>query len=322
MKKLFLFFSIAVTSAVFAQDAVINPAEVKRIESMLASDDMRGRRTGTPDIDRAAAFIADEFKKAGLQPLAGKSFLQEFTMVRPKLTSLKYEVGTGEIDPKNIILITSQPELKVDEKSAYEIQTIAATDNFSQKAQAAVRSNKNLIVFIDTAHAASFPRLMNLKRQLFMSKTSVIFILGVEQPKEFKIKAEEAIEETKFTNVVGVLPGKSRKNEYVIFSGHYDHLGIARQAMNGDSIYNRANDDAAGTTAVIMLANHFRKLNNNERTLVFAAFTAEEIGGFGSRYFSTQFDPAQVVAMFNIEMIGTESKWGKNAAYITGFEKT
>ncbi|MGZ3939745.1 MAG: M28 family metallopeptidase, partial [Flavisolibacter sp.] len=59
-----------------------------------------------------------------------------------------------------------------------------------------------------------------------------------------------------------------------------------------------------------------------ERTLVFAAFTAEEIGEFGSQYFSKQFDPSQVVAMFNIEMIGTESKWGKNSAYITGYEKT
>ncbi|MEP6699778.1 MAG: M28 family peptidase, partial [Bacteroidota bacterium] len=60
----------------------------------------------------------------------------------------------------------------------------------------------------------------------------------------------------------------------------------------------------------------------NERTIVFAAFTAEEVGGFGSQYFSRQFDADKVAAMFNIEMIGTESKWGKNSAYITGYEKT
>ena len=89
-----------------------------------------------------------------------------------------------------------------------------------------------------------------------------------------------------------------------------------------DSIYNGANDDASGTTAVIMLANYFQKLKNNERTLIFAAFTAEEIGGYGSQYFSKQFDPEMVISMFNIEMIGTESKWGKNSAYITGFEKS
>jgi Zn-dependent M28 family amino/carboxypeptidase len=55
---------------------------------------------------------------------------------------------------------------------------------------------------------------------------------------------------------------------------------------------------------------------------VFGAFTAEEVGGFGSQYFSKQMDADKVMAMFNIEMIGTESKWGKNSAYITGYEKT
>ncbi len=57
---------------------------------------------------------------------------------------------------------------------------------------------------------------------------NIIFILGDYQPKEFKIKAEHTIEETGFANVVGVLPGKSKKNEYVIFSAHYDHLGVGK----------------------------------------------------------------------------------------------
>ena len=125
----------------------------------------------------------------------------------------------------------------------------------------------------------------------------------------------------KLTNVVGILPGKSKKEEQVIFSAHYDHEGIGKP-VDGDSIFNGANDNAAGTTAVIMLANYYAQKKDNERTLVFAAFTAEEIGGFGSQYFSQQFDPRSVVAMFNIEMIGTESKWGKNSAFITGFDKT
>jgi Zn-dependent M28 family amino/carboxypeptidase len=72
---------------------------------------------------------------------------------------------------------------------------------------------------------------------------------------------------------------------------------------------------------VIMLARYFAK-QKNERTIVFAAFTGEEEGGFGSQYFSRQFQPEKVVAMFNIEMIGTDSKWGTNSAYITGYEKT
>jgi len=63
-------------------------------------------------------------------------------------------------------------------------------------------------------------------------------------------------------------------------------------------------------------------LNNNERSIIFTAFVAEEIGGYGSQHFSKQLNPDEVVAMFNLEMIGTDSKWGNNSAYITGFEKS
>ena len=73
---------------------------------------------------------------------------------------------------------------------------------------------------------------------------------------------------------------------------------------------------------MIALAKYYKKLNNNERTLIFVAFTAEEIGGFGAKYFSEQLNPDEVVAMFNIEMIGKESKFGKNAAFITGYERS
>jgi Zn-dependent M28 family amino/carboxypeptidase len=184
-----------------------------------------------------------------------------------------------------------------------------------------LQAKKNSLVLVDTSFARNFSRLNALKRQLFKSPYHTIFLLGTTLPKEFKIKADHSFTETRLANVVGILPGKSKKAEQVIFSAHYDHLGIGRPVA-GDSIYNGANDDAAGTTAVILLAKHFKMLANNERTLVFAAFTAEESGGFGSQYFSQQFAPENVAAMFNIEMIGTESKWGKNSAYITGYEKT
>lgn len=131
---------------------------------------------------------------------------------------------------------------------------------------------------------------------------------------EFDVKGKAA------NNVIGILPGKSKPDEYVFFSAHYDHLGSVEDGI--DKIYNGANDDASGTTAVIALAKYFKDLGQNERTIIFVAFTGEEIGGFGSKFFSAKMDPSKVVAMFNIEMIGTESKWGNNSAYITGFEKT
>jgi hypothetical protein len=327
MKKVFLLFSIGVRCIACAQKTadVINVKEVERVESTLASDDMRGRKAGSPDIERAAQFIAGELKKTGLQPVSGESYLQEFTMVRSRLKSVKGEVDDKELDPKNIIVITQEEELKMDEKSGYELQYVKAGEDIRKRVTEIMALKKNTIVFIDTSFSKTFARLGGFKRPYFKTEKkespNVIYVLGMYEPKEYKIKAEQSFEESKFANVVGLLPGRSRKNEYVIFSGHYDHLGVGKP-QEGDSIYNGANDDAAGTTAVILLAKHFKKLNNNERTLVFVAFTAEEIGGFGSQYFSKQYDPAQVVAMFNIEMIGTDSKWGKNSAYITGYEKT
>lgn len=327
MKKVFLLFSIGASCIACAQhtNGVINVKEVERVETALASDEMRGRKAGTPDIEKAAQFIAAEFKKAGLQPVNGDSYLQEFTMVRARIKSVKGEVDDKEVDPKNLVVVTQESELKVDEKSGYEQMYVKQGEDFRKRVTEIMALKKNAIVMIDTSFSKMFGRLNGIRRPYFKGEkkesANLVFVLGMYQPKEFKFKAEQALEESKFANVVGLLPGKSRKSEYVIFSGHYDHLGIGKP-QNGDSIYNGANDDAAGTTAVILLANHFKKLNNNERTLVFAAFTAEEIGGFGSQYFSKQYDPAQVMAMFNIEMIGTESKWGRNSAYITGYEKT
>ena len=117
-----------------------------------------------------------------------------------------------------------------------------------------------------------------------------------------------------------MLEGK-RKNEIVVFSAHYDHLGV-RSGAEADSIANGANDDASGTTAVIELAKYFASMGKPERTIYFVAFTAEESGGYGSRHFSEQVNPDEIVAMFNIEMIGKPAVEGPNTAWITGFDRS
>lgn len=334
MKRLFVTgLFIATTFFISGQniDAIINAKEVERIERVLSADDMMGRRAFTPGIDKAAAFIADEFKKTGLQTIPGSnSYLQEFAMVRPKFISAFATLDGNAVDQKSVIVITCQANLKVDQASGYDRVIIKEGMNLQLESRNLVRGSKNTIVFVNKSFANGFGNLTRLKSSMFKTATNVIFILADVEPATFSIEATHEITEQKLANVVGILPGKSlpaaqagKKDEYVIFSGHYDHLGVdARRAVNGDSIFNGANDDAAGTTAVMMLAKYFKALNNNERTIVFAAFTAEEVGGFGSRYFSTQLDSEKVMAMFNIEMIGTESKWGKNSAYITGYEKT
>ncbi len=123
-------------------------------------------------------------------------------------------------------------------------------------------------------------------------------------------------------NIIGVLEGKSKKDEYVVVSAHYDHLGIRVKEGQKDSIYNGADDDASGTTAVLALAEYFKKKNNNERTIVFVAFTAEEMGLVGSTHFGKDVDASKFVAGINIEMIGKESNFGPKTAWLTGFERS
>ncbi|MGZ5255944.1 MAG: M20/M25/M40 family metallo-hydrolase, partial [Flavitalea sp.] len=181
---------------------------------------------------------------------------------------------------------------------------------------------KNYVVFVDSSHMRMYNSLKRFRRESAPMKGSMIAVLQNNVPSNFEIEFNQEVTPMTMKNVVGILPGKKKKDEIVIFSGHYDHIGIGKPTAEGDSIFNGANDDASGTTAVIMLAQYFAKQKDNERTIVFAAFTAEETGGYGSKHFSTQFQPEKVMAMFNIEMIGTDSKWGNNSAYITGYEKT
>lgn len=303
-------------------DEIISVKEVQRIENFLAADNMRGRRTFSPEIDKAADFIANEFKSAGLMTWkSNKDFRQEFAMVKANEILTTAKIDDQVIDPKGIIIITCQPQLALNQTSGFKKVFIKSGDNFFGAARKYIQLNDNFLVVVDKSFANSFGNLKRLKNSMFKTNTSVVFVLADKEPSIYEIASTHEIIEQKLANVIGILPGKSKKDEYVIFSGHYDHIGVGKP-VNGDSIYNGANDDAAGTTAVMMLAKYFKQLNNNERTIVFVAFTAEEVGGFGSQYFSRQMDADKVVAMFNIEMIGTDSKWGKNSAYITGYEKT
>lgn len=325
MKKIIVIaYCFSISQLSFTQnniDELIKIAEVERIEKMLASDEMQGRQILSVGIEKAAAFIAEEFQKADLQPLNNSSgYLQSFVMLKPKFISATGSFDGTMIEQKNIIVFTTKPSLKITNQSDFEIVQIRATDTF--RAGSFIRSKKNILVLVHPAHEKIFNNLGRYKPETFPTERTVFFVMTDKVPLSYSIEATHEFTEMKLANVTGIIPGKSKREEYVIFSAHYDHLGIAKPNAAMDSIFNGANDNASGTTAVMMLAHYFKKLNNNERTLVFATFTAEESGGFGSQYFSQQVDPAKVVAMFNIEMIGTQSKWGSNSAFITGYEKT
>ena len=328
MKKILLVIVAGFCSLLsFSQkiDKIINAAEVGRIESILSADDMQGRKTFTPGIEKAADFIATEFAKSNLKFFGNAtSYFQEITMIKAKPLEITGLLGNDSLNKNNVAANTTAADINISSLKDYEIKIVTGTDDFNKTVFPLFDLEKNLIILVDTAHSRRFKSMQRFTGNAkFSSAVSQIFILtGNLNAATIQLHIKNELTEQHLKNVVGTIPGKSKKDEYVVFAGHYDHLGIGKPDAKGDSIYNGANDDAAGTTAVMMLAKYFSKQKNSERTLIFVAFTAEEIGGFGSRYFSKQMNADKVMAMFNIEMIGTESKWGTNSAYITGYEKS
>src|SRR5450432_930716 len=301
----------------------ISVAEVSRIEKTLASDSMQGRKVYTAGIEKAAAFIANEFREAGLKPLPGSNdFTQTFEIVDPLSAEATVTLDGISVDKKSMVAFSAESSVTITQNDQYKKVLVKNSTDFGTTLFKYMDADENVLILVDTSLKKKFDRLAGFHMPQFNGRGNRIYILTATNPQEYRIVLKQKIQKQQLTNLVGIIPGKSKPDEYVIFSAHYDHLGIGVPDAAGDSIYNGANDDASGTTAVITLANYFHKLHSNKRTLVFVAFTAEETGEYGSSYFSKTIDAGKVIAMFNIEMIGTQSKWGANSAFITGYDKS
>jgi Zn-dependent M28 family amino/carboxypeptidase len=334
MKKYILLLTL-LSAAIFVQaqkvDKLITEKSVARVIQSLSADEMMGRPSARPELmEKATAFIENEFKEIGLKPLKGLTgFRQEFQKERITPGSATIVVD-GETIPADRFLVVSE-KAEVNFSSGLNIVSIkhdAAIQNndqfFFSKAFPAMNDSTAKLILIGNEFKSGFETLKHYMTTRFASgrKGTTIFVFGKDNATSYSISAKQNIQKITMINVVGQLEGSGKAEEMVVFSGHYDHLGVEAPNAEGDSIANGADDDASGTTAVIELARYFKKLKKNNRTLIFVAFTAEEIGGYGSKYFSQQLNPDKVVAMFNIEMIGKASKWGQNSAFITGFERS
>ena len=104
-------------------------------------------------------------------------------------------------------------------------------------------------------------------------------------------------------NVVGVMKGTKRPDEYLLYTAHWDHLGRCTAAADGDDICNGAVDNATGSAALVALAEGFAKAGAPERSVVFLAVTAEESGLLGSKYYAENpvFPLAQTVGGVNMD---------------------
>jgi len=135
-------------------------------------------------------------------------------------------------------------------------------------------------------------------------------------------------------NVIGVLEGidPSLKNEVVILSAHYDHIGqgnlikkFGGRLTDVDSVANGANDNASGAAFVLALAKHFAESKNNKRTIMFVLFSGEEFGLFGSKHLSQRLknENLNLYTMINFEMTGVPFTDNREYnVFLSGFDRS
>ncbi|MES2374579.1 MAG: M28 family peptidase [Bacteroidota bacterium] len=143
---------------------------------------------------------------------------------------------------------------------------------------------------------------------------------------ELAIVAGKTVENTESSNVIGIIPGTDKKDEYVFMTGHYDHLG-----KNATGIWYGADDDGSGSVGVMQMAEAFvaadKKGIHPRRTLVFMTVSGEEKGLWGSQYYSEHpiFDLAKTSVDLNTDMIGRGDSSRKadtlNYIYVIGHDK-
>lgn len=292
----------------------------------LANDNLKGRANFSPEIAQAATYISQRFAEIGLKPLTGEgNFKQIFNITQIMPASINVTLNGLGIKESNLAIASTIATISWQNTQSIKTHIVNEKDNVRNLLQAINAEGGQHLVLINTLHTKDFAAYQSyfqrgLTKLSLTHQGAIVLILTNESDiKSINVEATTTISEKSLTNVVGILPGTNKSNEMVLYSSHYDHLGTT---PDGEAIYNGADDDASGTTAIINLAQYYAKTGNHNRTLVFSAFTAEEIGGFGSKYFSNQLNPNDVVAMINIEMIGKPSKFGAGKVWMTGMERS
>ena len=341
IKLLCLFTAcLIVSNFSFATPNIISIEQVKKDVADLASDQLKGRGNFSPEIKQAADYIAKRFIESGLSKdseISSQGLLQNFKVTKTSPKALKILLNGKVLLPENSAMISTFKNISMDisngnKSSEFTIHNISKNDNVRTTLSNINQLGGKHFVLLNPIHKVLFKRF----KQYFNNGVtrlnadsiknqggSIVIVLSdltTSEIKTLSVSGISSVKQHELTNVVGVIPGKKAPEEIVLFSAHYDHLGMT--SNNKDSIFNGANDNASGTAAIINIAQYYAKQGNNARTLMFAAFSAEEIGGFGSKYFSIHINPKSVTAMINIEMIGKPSKFGAGTLWMTGMERS
>lgn len=312
---------------VFAQssDDTINENEVKRIIHFLADDSLKGRGNGRPELLNAGLFIGDEFKKAGLQNLRG--FPGYYLPFRPfggsrRVNSDQLIWNGKKLSSEEFIYLHPVPG-NYEPKRLSDFTVIKIDSFFTENIFLKYKDiKKDLLLWSNMPQPDKenyFPSTIKMPDEGLQH--NLLMVCANKPPDSISLSGLTNFYSNIEYNLVGMLRGKSKPNEIILFSSHYDHEGVFKRGRKKDSIMNGANDNASGTTALLMLANYFSQRNDNERTLLFCAFAGEELGLLGSKDFAEYIPASSIIAGINLEMIGIP-QYGNNNIFITGFNQS
>jgi len=304
--------------------------------SYLASDQLEGRRTGTPGEQLAATYIAGQMKADGLIPKGDSGYLQTF-IVREgrevagttRLTINKENFTAGEQfvplpfsaektakgdvlpqvkEPDNIWLIDVQ-DLELNPHAS-------PLEEYRKKALEAARNGANGVIFFNskdnlaTAQQWLDENAKKLSIPALWVNDVISKKLKSDEADGFQISLQVAFKQTKRTgtNVIGYIDNDALKT--IVIGAHFDHLGYGEDhnSLNtGEkAIHNGADDNASGTAALLELGRLLKSGRFKSNNFMLVAFSGEELGLFGSRYFTshTPVPMEQLNYMINLDMVG------------------
>ena len=321
----------------------------------LASDAMRGRGSGTHDEQVAATFVGSELQRYGIAPAGDNgTYVQTATIVSrstavPPVMTFSHNGGQTRWAHGDQIIVLGMPKESVsgplqklksfsDPIKPGSVVLAPAGAN-AQNMGGAPRAGAAMLLAPAppqfeqrwSALGKRLPRLgssaMGGNAMTLLNHDAATALSALADGTTITIMAQPGPEQRYQTwNALGILRGSDpeQSKQVVLLSAHLDHLGVG-PAVNGDDIYNGADDDASGTTAVLEMARVLGSMVAPKRTVVFALFGSEEKGGLGSNYFLDH--PAvplqSIVANLEFEMIGRADAAVKpDELWLTGWDRS
>ena len=394
MKKPILFlFILFASTLLYAQKGQITAKDLHEYVQFLASDSLKGRKPGTPEINVAANYILGHFKAASLEPMEENGFqwfeimtdvnlgeknslsfngfeasvrkdfiplsFSSSAMVNAPVVfagygfdididSLKWSDYKGtEVKGKWVMVFRADPDLdNSDSKfipySDVRSKVLTAKDKGAAGVllvtpKGVEKEDKLMPLVTENNEVTAGIPILNITRELaskILQKSDISIdsldrtIISLKAPHSFETgitlngTTDVVQKREKTANVVALLEGSDPllKDEYLVIGGHYDHLGFGGTGSGSrmpdtNAIHNGADDNASGTAMVMALANRLAlEKGKIKRSIIFIAFSAEEIGLLGSKYFVDHppVDLKKIKAMFNFDMVGRFDKEKKS----------